>query len=79
MTTEQGKQPFDSSIVQQIRKSKSAEQLCHVAKALIGMFVPEDYRRLLRNALEQKISELGLFREVPRDIADARMVLRKED
>ncbi|MDO8577466.1 MAG: hypothetical protein Q7R55_01195 [Candidatus Wildermuthbacteria bacterium] len=78
MAIKQEKQSVYASVVQKIKEAKTAEDLCLVAKTLLALVIPEDSRRRIRNAFEQRVSDLNLWRGAPEDIERARKVLRGE-
>ncbi|MDO8632991.1 MAG: hypothetical protein Q7K38_00365 [Candidatus Wildermuthbacteria bacterium] len=78
MATKHERQSVYASVVQKIREAKSAEDLCGVARILLALVIPEDSRRRIHNAFEQRVSDLGLWRGAPEDIEHARAVLRGE-
>lgn len=79
MVEPQEKQPFSESTFRELlRKAKDREGLCLLAKALAVMIIPEVHRRRVRNLFEQRVSNLGMWKDVPQEIEQARKALGKE-
>ncbi|MDP2664590.1 MAG: hypothetical protein Q8O97_01305 [bacterium] len=78
VATEKEEQSLYRSIVKMIRDAKSDVELCIVAKALRVMAIPLADRRAILNIFNQRVTNLGLSRDVPEDIEHARTVLSGE-
>lgn len=79
MVESQEKQPFSESLFkEQLRDATDREKLCLLAKALAAMIIPEARLRWVRNLFEQRVSNLGIWKDVPQEIEQARKVLGSE-
>lgn len=79
MVEPQEKQPFNESLFKKLLgEATDREKLCLLAKALAVMIIPEAHLRRVRNLFEQRVSNLGMWKDVPQEIEQARKALGSE-